>query len=137
MQLQRRGFTSGGKTLTGELLERLGARNAAERLGIRGVRALPLEVILKARPDALIMLDADQAAKDQGTALLQHPALMAAYPRERNIVLPKPLTVCGGPAVSQAIQTLARELHRLRPQWSRMRKSEKQDLRFNHPAPNY
>jgi len=114
LQVQRRGYTSGDKTLTGELIKHLGATNAAEKLGIFNVGQAPLEMILKAQPDALIILEPSSDAVDQGTALLQHPALMAAYPPERRILLPGQLTICGGPSVPEAIRTLAQGLQRAR-----------------------
>lgn len=113
LQVQRRGFTSGDNTLTGELIKQLGAKNAAGKLGITNVGRAPLELILKAKPDALIVLQSSSDARDQGTALLQHRAMTAMYPPERRILLPNQLTVCGGPTVPEAIRTLAQGLQRI------------------------
>jgi iron complex transport system substrate-binding protein len=110
LQLQRRGFTSGAQTLTGELMHRFGLVNAAEQLGIRSTGAAPLEAVLKARPDVLIVLENLSNAADQGAALLMHPALTTAYPPDRRIVLPGQLTACGGPALVEAAKTLRREM---------------------------
>jgi iron complex transport system substrate-binding protein len=113
LQLQRRGVTSGAQTLTGELIRRFGFTNAAEQLGVSNTGAAPLEAVLKARPNVLIVLENLSAATDQGAALLMHPALTTAYPPDRRIVLPGQLTACGGPALVEAAKTLAREINRL------------------------
>ena len=115
LQLQRRGFVSGPDTLLGDLLTRLGAANAAAQLGLRGVSRSSLEAALKVKADALVLFDPSARAADQGTALLQHPALADAYPPERRIVLPGRLVICGGPALPEAIAALAAALQGLPP----------------------
>jgi iron complex transport system substrate-binding protein len=113
LQFQRRGFTSGEGTLLGDIFRKLGLRNAAAPLGIRSVGRAPLETVLKTRADLLILLEADGDAPDQGTALLHHPALLAAYPPERRLVLASRLTVCGGPAIAVALDRLGEALRRV------------------------
>jgi iron complex transport system substrate-binding protein len=110
LELQRRGFTSGRKTLLGDLLSQAGLSNAASRLGITSVRHISLEAILKLHPDFLVLSSADPDAADQGSALLLHPALAEEYPPSRRIVLPENLTVCGGPSLPTAMQSLARQI---------------------------
>ncbi len=107
LQLQRRGFVSGPDTLLGDLLARLGVTNAAQRIGLKGVARSSVEAALKVKADALVLFDPSARATDQGTALLQHPALAEAYPPERRVVLPGRLIVCGGPALPMAIEALA------------------------------
>lgn len=113
LQFQRRGFTSGEGTLLGDIFRKLGLRNAAAPLGIRTVGRASLETVLKTRADLLILLEADGDAPDQGTALLHHPALRAAYPAERRLVLASRLTVCGGPAIAIALDRLADAVRRV------------------------
>ncbi len=112
LQMQRRGYASGGRTLAGDILRRMGVTNAADALGIAGVGAVSLEAVLKARPGALILSGGQPGAPDQGAALLQHPALLAAYPRERRIVLPARMAECGGPALAEMVRLLGRQLRR-------------------------
>lgn len=114
LQFQRRGYASGRETLISELMARAGLANAAERLGIASVERVPLEAVLKAKPDVLILEDGRAEAVDQGAALLQHPALAAIVPPERRIVVPLNQTVCGGPSLAAAIRTLSREIARVR-----------------------
>ena len=91
-----------------------GLDNAAARLGIASVDRAPLEAILAARPDVLIIEDVRERAPDQGTALLRHPALTAAVPSARRIALPVAEVTCGGPALPAALRRLAAEVARLR-----------------------
>lgn len=113
LQFQRRGYTSGEDSLLGDVLRKAGIRNAARMLGIASVGQAALETVLKARADLLVLLDANPQASDQGTALLYHPALLAAYPPQRRVVLANNLTVCGGPAVAAALRTLMAALQAL------------------------
>jgi iron complex transport system substrate-binding protein len=115
LQLQRRGFVSGPETLIGDLLQRLGAVNAAGNLGITRLGQSSLEAALKAKADGLVLFDPYLRPADQGAALLSHPALANAYPPERRIVLPGRLIICGGPALPQAIMELAKGLAQLSP----------------------
>lgn len=113
LQFQRRGFTSGEGTLLGDIFRKLGLRNAAAPLGVRTVGRAPLETVLKTRADLLVLLEENGEARDQGVAMLHHPALRAAYPRERRLVVAGRLTVCGGPAIAVAFDRLGEALRRL------------------------
>ncbi|MGF1623192.1 MAG: ABC transporter substrate-binding protein [Rhodomicrobiaceae bacterium] len=115
LQIQRRGFVSGPETLIGDLLQRLGAVNAAGKLEIPRLGRASLEAALKAKADALVLFDPYLRPADQGAALLSHPALADAYPPERRIVVPGRLIVCAGPALPQAIVELAKGLAQLSP----------------------
>ena len=114
LQLQRRGFASGAQTLVADIMSRVGIANAGERLGITSVERVPLEAILKLKPDMLIVDGEGGNAPDQGSALLKHPALAAAVPVSRRAVLPLNQITCGGPAVAAAIRTLSSEAARIR-----------------------
>jgi iron complex transport system substrate-binding protein len=110
---ERRGFVSGGATLTRELLALVGIddRSAAIAGGPGGF--VPLERIVALRPDYLVVTAPSLGAVDQGAALLAHPALSALYPPGRRIVLPEAMTVCGGASLAAAIDRLATEAGRL------------------------
>ncbi len=112
LQIQRRGYASGDRTLTGDVMRRMGVTNAADTLGIAGVGAVSLEAVLKAHPAVLILSGGQPGAPDQGAALLRHPALLGAYPPERRIVLPERMTECGGPALTELVRMLGRGLRR-------------------------
>ena len=111
LALERRGFASGKDTLLSDLMAQVGLTNAAARIGIVSVDRAPLEVILAARPDVLIVEEVAERAPDQGTALLRHPALARSFPPERTITLPVAEVTCGGPALPTALRRLADAVH--------------------------
>jgi iron complex transport system substrate-binding protein len=114
LQFQRRGFASGRETLVADLMSHLGIVNAADRLGLSSVERAPLEAVLKARPDMLILEEEGRHPPDQGAALLSHPVLEVAVPPARRAILPLSQITCAGPALPAAIRTLSRESARVR-----------------------
>jgi iron complex transport system substrate-binding protein len=103
---QRRGFLTGEGTLVDEIMRRAGLTNLATQLKLGPISRLPLESIVKARPDYLI-LEADAVRQpDNGAQMLFHPALERVVPAGRRLVIPQPLTVCGGPFYAQAVESL-------------------------------
>ena len=110
---QRRGYVTGGDTLTGELLTIAGFRNIGGDLAGERGGFVALETIVADPPDFIVVAGADRRIEDQGSALLAHPALAALYPPERRIVVPERLTVCGGPSLPAALDRLAEEAQRV------------------------
>ena len=111
---QRRGYVSGGDTLTGELLSIAGFANAGGALAGASGGFVALETIVADPPDFIVVSATERPAEDQGSALLAHPALAEMFPPHRRIVLPERLTVCGGPSLPAALDQLAAEARRLR-----------------------
>ncbi|MEX0851946.1 MAG: ABC transporter substrate-binding protein [Bauldia sp.] len=111
---QRRGYVTGGETLTGELLALVGFANAGGVLAGATGGFVPLERLVTEPPDYLVVASASPPVEDQGSALLAHPALARLYPPARRIVLPERLTVCGGPSLPAAVDWLAGEARRVR-----------------------
>ena len=111
---QRRGYVTGGQTLSEELLEIAGFRNAGAELAGPIGGFVALERLVATPPDHLVVSRPGARAEDQGSALLAHPALSALFPPHRRIVLPERLTVCGGPSLPAAIRWLVGEAERLR-----------------------
>ncbi len=107
--LQRRGYVFHAG-LTTEIAEIAGLRDAAPAAGVSKSGFVTLEAVVAARPDYLIVSDADQRAEDEGQALLVHPALEVLYPPDRRLVAPDRLTICDGPSTPALIATLGREI---------------------------
>ena len=115
LPLQRRGWISGRDTLLTSLLDVVGVINAGSALSGGLGRQVTLEAIVKLKPDLLLVSEAGSPAEDQGTALLQHPALTRLYPPAKRIQMADNLNVvCGGPTLAEAIDRLAAEIERLR-----------------------
>jgi len=109
----RRGYVTGSHTLSDELLAIVGLDNAGSRLAGTTGGLVPLEKLIAAPPDYLLVSSLQPAAEDQGSALLAHPALAALFPPEKRIALPDRLTVCGGPSLPAALDWLASEARRV------------------------
>ena len=113
LALSRRGWVSGGDSLTSSLLATAGLSNAAADLGYKLGGFASLEAIVSLRPDFLLVSDAGDFAEDEGRAFMLHPALERFYPASKRLVIPERLTVCGGPRLSEALDRLASELERV------------------------
>jgi iron complex transport system substrate-binding protein len=93
-----------------ELLIHMGFKPHQEALGLPHGGMARLETIVTAPPDFLLLDDDSDKAVDNGTALFVHPALVRAVPLERRLVVPRKLTICGGPSTPAAIDALAAEI---------------------------
>jgi iron complex transport system substrate-binding protein len=113
LPLSRRGWVSGGDSLESSLLAAAGLENAAGELGVSFGGYVPLEAIVKLRPDFLVVSQAGDLAEDDGRAFLLHPALERFYPQHKRIVIPERLTVCGGMMLADALDVLTAELQRV------------------------
>ena len=114
LALQRRGWIAGGGAMIGSIMEAVGLRNAGAELAKGLGRQVSLEVLVASRPDLLLLGSASERADDQGSALLQHPALRRLWPPDRRLVLPERLGAsCGGASLADALAWLTRAVERL------------------------
>ena len=104
---QRRGYMTGTDTLVDELIRRAGLVNLAAKLGKPALAQVPLEEMIAARPDWLIVESGSEKVADQGTEMLQHPVLRS-IPRIR---VPQAWTVCGGPAYVEAARSIVAQIN--------------------------
>jgi len=100
------GYTSGTATLANAAVEAAGFRTLGRELGLTGTGQLPLETLIAADPDILIM-----GRKREGAALanetFRHPALRRAFAARSSVKMPDYLWVCGTPFVAEAIMRLS------------------------------
>ena len=109
--VERGGYVEGPQSLVSTLLAEAGLRPApGGPSGYGGY--LSLEALIVARPDILVLKDPPLQAEDQGALFFTHPAVAAAYPPEKRIALPTRYTLCGGPALIEALDYLADVLSR-------------------------
>ena len=110
---QPNGFTIGNGSLVNDLLIRAGLRNLAVERRIDNYGALPLEWLLLAQPDLLIV----NAAEDRGPAIayevLRHPALVRRYHGDRVVGVPSAWWSCPGPRLVDAVQRMRHAARRL------------------------
>ena len=101
------GFTLGPRSLSGSLIEIAGFENLAARAGILRVGQLPLEQLLLARPDVLLVESESLHAPAMATLVLSHPALRNLRHRITVAEIPRPLWSCPGPWLADALDHLA------------------------------
>ena len=114
------GVTLGAGILASAALEAAGFRNLAARLGLSGAAPLPLERLLVARPDVLVIARARDDAPGLADEILGHPALRRAFADHPVVRVPDHLWTCGTPFVAQAIECLAAYRERPRRMDGRM-----------------
>ena len=104
------GFSFGSNTLRDEFLNSLGLINLAAEQGLVGSGKLPIELIISAQTDFLII---DQSGMHDGKLaqpLLQHPILQQYFPAEKVIILPSTLFQCAGPGLIDAYEIMVQAL---------------------------
>ncbi len=99
------GYTSGAKSVSGEILEAVGYRNLAGNLGVVRGGAVSVEAVLAAKPDVLVIDDHMNTATSRAQAIVTHPAL-AASTAER-VRVPTAAWICAGPSLADAAKALA------------------------------
>ncbi len=104
--VERGGYIEGSRSLAATLLAEAGLRPPAGAPPDYG-GYVSLETLLVIRPDLLVLKDPPRQAEDQGALYFTHPAVRALYPPERRIALPNKYTLCGGPALVEALSYLA------------------------------
>lgn len=104
----------GSGTLADQILVTAGWRNLAADLGILGNGPLPLEILVSSKPDLVLVGSAEASWSTAAHPNARHPALLAAVGGvDRLHVIPDRTTVCGTPAVVEAIEWLVEQRHRL------------------------
>lgn len=101
------GYTAGPRTLEGAVLRAAGYANLAGRAGIETWGWLPLEGLLRGRPQLLVFEETGHAP-DLAHRVLAHPALVRVQRSIAVTSVPGRLWSCAGPWVGEAVQRLAR-----------------------------
>ncbi|MFW5654400.1 MAG: ABC transporter substrate-binding protein [Roseicyclus sp.] len=99
------GYTSGNRTLAGQILLAAGFENAAEEAGFSSGGFLPLEVLAMLSPDALITARPGPGAS-RSDAILDHPVVQALREGRARGSFTDRDWVCGTPHVLGAIEGL-------------------------------
>lgn len=105
---QPNGLSAGANTVVGELMELTGLRNIAARYGVKQYRPLPLEVLVSAPPDVLLVGETSPGAPLRSERVVRHRALRALEPQMTQYVYPARLVYCAGPTMIQSVATLVR-----------------------------
>lgn len=110
---QPNGFTIGQGSMVHDLLTRAGLRNLAAERRIDNYGRLPLESLLLAQPDLLIMNAANERPPALAYEVLRHPALARRYQGPRVVGVPTAWWSCAGPYLVDAVQRLRQAAQQL------------------------
>lgn len=110
---QPNGFTIGQGSLVNDLLRRAGLRNLAVERRIDNYGVLPLELLLFAQPDLLVVNTTDQRGPAIAYEVLRHPALALRYHGARVVSVPSAWWSCPGPRLVDAVQRLQQAAQQL------------------------
>lgn len=99
-------YTSGSGTLVDAVVEAAGVGNIARRLGLSGTARLPLEALILASPDIVVLGDHRYSRPALAEANFSHPAFEAFISNKTVLTIPPPATICGGPFTVDAARFL-------------------------------
>jgi len=100
------GLSAGANTVVDELMELTGLRNVAARYGVDQYRPLPLEVLVSAPPDVLLVGETSPGSPLQAEKVVRHRALRSLESRMTQAVFPARLLYCAGPTMVPAVAAL-------------------------------
>lgn len=100
------GMSAGANTVVGELMDLTGLQNIAARYGVRNYRPLPLEVLVSAPPDVLLVGETSPGAPMLEEKIVHHRALRALDSQMTRSVFPARLLYCAGPTMVESVATL-------------------------------
>lgn len=100
------GYTSGDKSLAGQILVAAGFANAATETGFASGGRLPLEVLAMTDPDMIITARPYQGAS-RSEAILDHPVVQSLRNKSGSATLTDHDWICGTPHVLRAIEGLS------------------------------
>lgn len=107
------GITSSSGTLTHDVLSAAGLRNLAPTLITGMYGTAPLEAVVAAAPQLLVLDDSYTGTSSRAQSILRHPAFRSLEGRTALYHMPSRLWLCPGPWVAEAVERLAAERARL------------------------
>jgi iron complex transport system substrate-binding protein len=102
------GVTSGRDSLAGAIIEAAGFANGADGFGVVGVGRIPLERVVAARPDVLILSSLKVSHPSLASGFIDHPALTRASAAATRIRIHHHVWACGTPLVLGAVERLGK-----------------------------
>lgn len=106
------GYTTGDKTLAGQILMAAGFDNAITRVGQSRAGNLPLEVLVMLEPDAIVT-GAKYPGQSRSEAILDHPVIRSIQKGRETGTVADSDWLCGTPYVLRAISDLVALRHRV------------------------
>src|SRR5690606_29220854 len=103
-------FTTGGGTLENEIVGAAGLRHLGEELEIAGTTRLPLEALVLADPDYVLLWERSLGDPSRAAESLRHPVLDARFSSERRVSADSRAWICGTPLTLDAVKRLRAEV---------------------------
>lgn len=99
-------YTTGGGTLENEIVGAAGLRHLGEEMAITGTTRLPLEALVLADPDYVLLWERSLGDPSRAAEILRHPVLDARFGRERRVSADSRAWICGTPLTLDAVAKL-------------------------------
>lgn len=103
-------YTTGGGTLENEIVGAAGLRHLGEELEITGTTRLPLEALVLADPDYVLLWERSLGDPSRAAEILRHPVLDARFGGERRVSADSRAWICGTPLTLEAVAKLRAEI---------------------------
>jgi iron complex transport system substrate-binding protein len=103
---QAGGLSAGRGTITDELMRIVGLTNVASNAQVSGYRALPLETLIAASPEVVLLGDTLPGSVTRAEKIVHHRALRTLEPRSSFASFPARYMNCAGPVMIAALDTL-------------------------------
>ncbi len=101
-------LVSGPGTLVDQALAAAGFDNAVATRPLGAGGRLPLEALVAAPPDLLVLANNPTEFRTAAADNLRHPAFRALLTRVAHVSLPLPTWICGAPVIADAVEALSR-----------------------------
>jgi len=101
------GRTGGPGTLLSDVLEQSGHHNVTREIGLTGFATVPLESVVRVRPDRLVFSTLRNDSPSLAREILEHPAIRRAAETASTVTIPGNLWTCGAPPVAEAVARLS------------------------------
>ncbi len=103
-------YTTGAGTLENDIVTRSGFRHLGEEIGVSGTTRLPLEALILADPEVLLVWNRAGSGPSRSTEVLAHPALARRFADRRRISDDSRYWICGTPFSIEAVRRLREQL---------------------------
>lgn len=100
------GVVLGSGTLADSVLKAAGFRNLAAERGYEGMVPYPLELLVRDRPDLVLLASPFPGAPSLADQLVEHPAIASLKSLRRKGIAPRGSWSCAGPFTLEAVRAL-------------------------------
>ncbi|MFA9460438.1 ABC transporter substrate-binding protein [Thiohalorhabdus sp. Cl-TMA] len=114
LALRPNGVTVGKGSLLDTIMHKAGLKNLGRALGAGSYREVPLEHLVRTRPDMLILAAFADGQPSLAQGILHHPVFDALETERQPVWLPGRLWTCGGWFNAEAVARLAEHAYGIR-----------------------